>query len=156
MNLQQRFDKKWMPVTESGCWLWVGSLTDKGYGRIRTGSKYSLAHRVSWSLANGDIPAGHGYHGTCVLHRCDTPACVNPDHLFLGTQSENARDCSAKGRWGKARTAGDAHPMAKLTQEEASEILTDERTQRAIAKEYGVSQATISNIKRLKAWVSEV
>jgi hypothetical protein len=79
------------------CWEWTGKKNNKGYGMIRTtGNKsdsFRLAHRISWFLANGDIP--EGFH---VLHRCDNPGCVNPDHLFLGTHLENMRDKLSKGR----------------------------------------------------------
>jgi hypothetical protein len=84
------------------CWLWTGSRSAEGYGSIRVDGKMRKAHRVAWELANGPIPAGAGAHGTCVLHRCDNPSCVNPDHLFLGTNADNARDRQAKGRTASA------------------------------------------------------
>lgn len=95
LPLAERFNKKWQPVTETGCWLWTGAIT-KGYGMIGSGlgdRRTLLAHRVSWELCNGPVPAG--LH---VLHKCDTPACVNPDHLFLGTHTDNMCDMTKKGR----------------------------------------------------------
>lgn len=79
--------------SNSGCWLWIKTLSNKGYGVTTAKGKRYLAHRLSWILHNGDIPGR-----LCILHKCDTPACVNPDHLFLGTQSDNMRDMHRKER----------------------------------------------------------
>lgn len=83
------------------CWNWLGALKDNGYGqltRLGVSKKPLKAHRVAWVLAYGPIPAGSGVHGTCVLHHCDNRRCVNPSHLFLGTNHDNVRDMHAKGR----------------------------------------------------------
>ena len=96
--------------SERGCLLWQGSLTYGGYGRF---DSRRTAHRVSWELANGAIPTGK-----LVLHRCDTPACVNPQHLFLGTPSDNAIDMMKKGR----SCVGRAHWNARLTEEKVEHM----------------------------------
>lgn len=94
--LEQRF---WPKVQKSigGCWLWIaGGDSETGYGRIRVGgrgTKHEVAHRVSWELTNGPIP-----EGLWVLHHCDTPRCVRPDHLYLGTVQDNNADRVARGR----------------------------------------------------------
>lgn len=99
--LAERFWERVERRSGTDCWPWVGYLDENGYGRISEGgycSKLLGAHRVSWEIVNGPIPEGSGYHGTCVLHRCDNPKCVNPDHLFIGSHLDNIADMKAKGR----------------------------------------------------------
>ena len=92
-DIKIRFHKKYIPEPMSGCWLWEGSANEDGYGYISKKNIIVYAHRVSWELHRGPIP-----EGLCVLHTCDTPACVNPDHLWLGTHTDNVRDSVKKGR----------------------------------------------------------
>lgn len=107
--LSERF---WEKVSRSeGCWLWTASITNKGYGRLfALGTGARLAHRVSWELTHGPIP-----QGKCVLHRCDTPLCVRPDHLFLGSMADNARDMVQKGRQRNVPHPGETNGSARLT-----------------------------------------
>lgn len=96
-TLQERFNQKYEIDPKTGCWLWTKTVTNGGYGIIGVGGlrgSMRPAHRVSWCLFHGDIP--DGLH---VLHRCDVPSCVNPDHLFLGTHQDNMNDKMSKGRW---------------------------------------------------------
>ena len=89
----------WAKVQKTdSCWLWTAAKNRFGYGRFMLNGKVVRAHRVAWTLAYGQIPEGAGFHGTCVLHLCDNPMCVNPSHLVLGTQGENCRDMASKGR----------------------------------------------------------
>ena len=127
------------------CVLWDKCTDPQGYGVAWVDGKKVMAHRAAWTKANGPIPAG-----MCVLHRCDTPSCVNPEHLFLGTRGQNNADRAAKKR--SADVSGEKHPMAKLTAHQVLTIREDDRTQSMIAAEYGVTQSCISNIKRRRNW----
>jgi Autographiviridae endonuclease len=93
-----------------GCWEWTASRKPAGYGELRVRGVNLYAHRLSWLISYGTLPAE-----LCVLHRCDNPPCVRPDHLFLGTDNENHRDMRAKGRDSKPpRFVGSGHPMARI------------------------------------------
>lgn len=91
--IAEKLNSKYEPVPESGCWLWTDHLDKDGYGLVRDGKKMKRPHRVSYEIKHGPIQ-----NGLYVLHRCDVRCCVNPDHLFLGTQEDNVRDMIAKGR----------------------------------------------------------
>jgi hypothetical protein len=104
----ERFHSNWERDSKTGCWMWTGSTHDGfGYGAFKIPGKTSLAHRASWILNKGEIPKG-----LCVLHKCDTPACVNPVHLFLGTQKENIHDAVKKGRHKNPILFGDKNPSS--------------------------------------------
>lgn len=97
-----RFNELYTPITESGCWIWIGATDAKGYGLFTVHQRSMRAHRFSFEIHNGEIP--EGFH---VCHSCDIPSCVNPSHLWLGTALENNRDIHNKGRfvqWQRAKT----------------------------------------------------
>jgi len=142
--LAERF---WAKVNTSGeCWQWTGSVRTTGYGQFGwpDGSPRQ-AHRVAWELTYGEIP-----DDLFVCHHCDNKLCVNPDHLFLGTQLDNMRDMRSKGR----AAVLERHPMARLTWVQIDRIRQDHRTQSVIAADYGVSQTLIGKIKRGLVWRS--
>lgn len=131
----------------NGCWLWTGSANNWGYGRVKTTfTKQRGAHRISWELHNGPIPKGLN-----ALHKCDTPRCVNPNHLFLGTLKDNTADAVAKDRHAR----GERMRRNKLTAANVLEIRA--RYQRTMtAKElsalYGVTADTIAAAAVGKTW----
>lgn len=135
------------------CWLWTGGLYRQGYGRFfvagkRRDASQAKAHRVSYEIAHGKIPDGLG-----VLHRCDVRRCVNPAHLYLGTDADNARDRRERGREGDR--SGGRNGRAKLTANDIYEIrkaLADGETQTSLGLRFGVSQKQISKIASGLAW----
>jgi hypothetical protein len=120
---QQSFDEKYIPEPMSGCWLWTNALNLDGYGKFHFELKRSSAHRASWEIHRGPIP-----NGLQVLHKCDVPCCVNPDHLFLGTPKDNAQDCIKKGRRGK------------VSREVAEEIRNSTETLAKLAAKFGLRE----------------
>lgn len=156
--IKERFEEKYIPEPNSGCWLWLGptSRTNKMvYGTIGIGrGRTYKAHRISWTLHNGDIPAG-----IFVLHRCDNPLCVNPQHLFLGTHADNMADMAKKGR---ARTGpkekkarGESIWKSKILEGDIREIFKLYRggeKSKNIAKKFGISQNQILCILRRQYW----
>lgn len=142
----------WENVSKAdGCWEWTGFRDPNGYGRLSVadekGRRPVLAHRLSWELAFGSIPDGAG-----VLHRCDNPPCVRPDHLFLGDQKANMIDCSQK----KRTTFGERSTSARLDANQVREIReryaegTD--TYQSLAATYGVGAATIADVVARRTW----
>jgi hypothetical protein len=127
---------------------------------IRTQTGMKLVHRVAWELWRGSVPTG-----LCVLHHCDNPPCFNPDHLFLGTDADNAADKYAKGRENIQRGAGHwsrRHPdriprgeetgSAVLTVDQVRAIRVDTRTLEAIAAAYGITKSGVAHIKKRRTW----
>jgi HNH endonuclease len=150
-----RFEALIMPVPMCGCWLWMGAPCDASktgqYGRFRIpGEGQQRSHRVSWQLYRGPIPAGLE-----VLHHCDIQPCVNPAHLFLGTNDDNVADRVAKGRTGYQARPGEAHPMHRLTEIDVRTIRTryaEGEAGRALAAEFAINPATVSEIVHFRKW----
>lgn len=151
-TLAERFATKYEPEPMSGCWLWTGAVRGpKGhqYGHIRLGGidqPITAAHRVSWELANGRRPCTD----EVVMHKCDNPLCVNPDHLALGTLSDNTRDSVTKGRFN--RPSGERHVNAKLTDVSVRDIRTRRHSAKYYASKYGVNEITVYNVMSGVAW----
>lgn len=136
------------PEPNSGCWLWIGGLNSSGYGKIRHKGKMQRAHRISYELHYGSIPPGMQ-----VCHRCDVRSCVNPDHLFMGSDLDNAKDREAKGRGNQPK--GRSNAWAKLTEQQVIEIRAKKangQTARSIAREYGIAHSSVLNIYHGKKW----
>lgn len=169
LNLAQKHIARfWAKVDRSagtdGCWLWTGGHDRGGYGRFSVGYQRIRAPRLAWELAHGPVP-----DGLWVLHNCptgDNPSCVNPAHLWLGTNRENTADKVAKGRHSRGdqhgmhlhperARRGEACPFAKLT-DDAVRLIRAElalgTTGLALARRYGVDPKTITNIKHGRIW----
>lgn len=147
------FDAKVFPEPNSGCWLWTGAgaKSKNGiYGKARIAGKSISAHRISWMIYRGSIPDGIN-----VCHRCDNPSCVNPDHLFLGTQSDNMSDMHAKGRHKAVRPIGVRNKASKLTEEQVRSVKFGSLSALSasdVADRIGVSRGTIEFIRSGKTW----
>jgi hypothetical protein len=126
-----------------GCWIWPHWKDRDGYGRTTFHQKTAIAHRIAYVLTYGPIPLG-----VYVLHRCDTPPCCNPHHLFLGTQRENCADAKSKDR----HTRGERNGSSKLTPTQVIAIRADRRRQIDIAATYNIRQTTVSEIKLRHRW----
>ncbi len=136
----------YIPVPESGCWLWLGSWSTSGYGRIgSSGKKPMTVSRLFYEAFKGPIP-----DGAVICHKCDTPPCCNPDHLFAGTKADNNADMARKGRARKA--AGEHNSAVKLTEPEVRSIHADNRSNTKVARTYGVSRGTVIGIRRGYLW----
>ena len=150
----ERRELFWAQVDKNGpggCWLWKGWLLNSGYGETTIRCKKITAHRASYIWANGPIPKGK-----IVLHSCDVPTCVNPEHLSLGTDADNVRDCHAKGR----AALGERNRSSKLTAEKVRAIRAEywggKRASPSnaveLAAKYGVNRGTIVMVALGRSW----
>jgi hypothetical protein len=146
--LTERF---WAKVNKTEtCWLWTAMTNKFGYGKIGAGGDFGsmlYAHRVSWEMHNGPVP-----EGLCVLHRCDNPSCVNPDHLFIGTHADNVADKERKGRGGKQ---GVHNSQAKLDPDKVRQVrdrLASGESYATVGSAYGVTPSTIQAVAEGRTW----
>jgi hypothetical protein len=145
-NTRAMFEKKF--IVTPGCWLWMGKLHPRGYGRFR-GKTGDMAPRFSYECYRGEIPPGMQ-----VCHKCDNPQCVNPDHLFLGTNQDNVDDKVRKGR----HPVGETCTSAKLTEAQVLEARalyvprSKEFSTRKLAEKFGITHGQMWRIVAKKAW----
>ena len=145
-SVEERFHGFYIPEPNSGCWLWFGGYGQKGHGVFRGhGGRQIQAHRFQWEFIFGSIP-----EGLWVLHKCDNPPCVNPEHLFLGTCQDNHDDMIRKGR--KVVPIGEAHPKTQLTNQDVLNIRADTRALAVIGAEYGFDKQHVWKIKKRWYW----
>jgi hypothetical protein len=153
-SLRERFEAKITKLPEApGCWLWTGARSVHGYGKLGVRGRTTLAHRLNYEWHHGSIP-----EGISVLHRCDVPACVRPDHLWLGLQQDNVRDSLKKGRHRpppRHGLCGEALPQSRLTEAAVRDIVDSYGRGvlgRTLATRYGVDHATISLVIHGHTW----
>lgn len=145
-GVRRRFWSK-VRFTDS-CWLWESAGDANGYGRFRVGRRVRLAHRVAWELTFGPVP-----EGGLVLHHCDNPPCVRPDHLYVGTYRDNAQDMLARNR--RAYSRGEEHPSARLTLSQVEEIRRlagSGWSHRRLAALFGVGKSTVTSVLSGRTW----
>ena len=141
------FERHAGKIDRSGeCWVWTAQRDDDGYGRVQIGKTPRRPHRVAYEIAYGAIPAG-----ALVLHRCDNPSCVRPDHLFLGTHADNVRDRDAKGRTARGSRQGgailDEARVARMRSLRRSGV-----SARRLATSFGVSEPTVYAVLSRRMW----
>ncbi len=148
----KRFWSKVIITTPDKCWIWIGEKAKYGYGRFKNGPKKHdrvMAHRVAYFLTFGKIKEGYK-----ILHKCDNPPCCNPDHLYQGTQKQNACDMVSRGRHRFAK--GVAHPNAKLSDKQVAQIrimyAPGVVSHKKLSKLFSVSERLIYNIIHRKSW----
>lgn len=147
----RRFQSSYVVDSLSGCWLWNRVVTWQGYGKFHLNGTLP-AHRAAWQLHRGPIP-----EEAHVLHKCDKPACVNPEHLFLGTHLENMRDKVRKAR--QFRPAGDRNGHAKLTNAQAKEarrLHLAGASADALCQRFGLSHSSVSALLNRKTYADAI
>lgn len=146
--LAEAFHEKYVKGSEGDCWVWIASKMKTGYGQINTrDGRVITAHRFSYQLHKGDIPSG-----MFVCHTCDNRACVNPDHLWLGTAKDNSQDMLRKGRGISNPVRGSKNHAAKLTEKQVAQIYTSDKSHTEIAKQFGVTASCVLSIKKGLSW----
>lgn len=152
INPRQRFDEKVDVRGPNDCWEWLARKTHQGYGRFNLRGVNCQANRVAWELEFGAIP--EGMH---VLHRCDNPSCVNPSHLWLGTNADNVADRVRKGR--NPRMDGERNPRQKLSFADVLKIRERFRSgepSKRLASEYGIARGYVPQLARGVTWGSRL
>ena len=144
----ERFLKRVQVGNPDECWNWTGARMKSGWhGEWNSSNGIELVHRAAWRLMKGPIPGK-----LCVLHRCDNPICVNPTHLFLGTQRENMKDMWAKGRAKPGVSLGEKHGMSKVTVEKVNEIRSSSMSGKELAAKFGITPTTVCDIRKFRTW----
>jgi len=162
-KIKDRFVSSYEVDQETGCWLWVRMRTPNGYGRFHCRNRKWRAHRAAYTIFVGDIPPG-----MCICHHCDTPLCVNPAHLFVGTQRDNVHDMIRKGRKAPSplplgvgarvsrdtnyKRIGELNGKAILNGERALLIAFSKERIATLAARYGVSPTTVGHVRGGRSW----
>ena len=143
MEFEKRFKNKIKVSDDNDCWIWLGAKSKKGYGRFKINGKLYSPHRIILELEGIKIP-----NNLFVCHKCDNPSCVNSKHLFIGSRSDNMKDCFKKGR-----LVNNAKRKLNLNQiKEIRKLIKEGLTEREIAKRFSISYQTVNAIKHKKIW----
>ena len=151
---EQRFWSKYIPEPNSGCWLWLGTMSNNGYGVDGIGSyrdgtqRQVTAHRLSCEYSHGPAPSPEHQ----ALHKCDVKLCVNPAHLYWGTRKDNARDAVERGRVGGRPLPGAQNGRARLTESDARYIISSSESGAALGRRFGISGTQVGYIRSGKSW----
>jgi hypothetical protein len=149
--IADRLERWSIPEPNSGCTLWLGAACKHGYGRIQVpGRGPKLAHRIAYEVKNGPIP-----EGLKLLHKCDNPGCINPDHLQPGTQAENVADMMAKGRENRDPRPyhqGTKNPNSYITEDLVRNVLLSDLPQKAAAYHFGIAGSWVQRIRAREVW----
>ena len=154
MTDSERFWSKYIPEPNSGCWLWMGTLSNNGYGVDCFGSmkdgtrRYSTTNRLACELSHGPAPSKEHQ----ALHKCDVKLCINPSHLYWGTRKDNGRDAKERGKTGGISRPGSANPRARLTESQAIEVLKSKEPAKVFVEKYGITRTQVSYIRNGKSW----
>lgn len=147
---RERFHQFYERRSDDECWPWIRSLDGHGYGQMKVGGRKQIASRIAYLLHYERQPGSY-----MVCHTCDNPRCVNPHHLWLGTNKQNQNDCVTKGRQRNGCHAGSRNANSLITEQDVTDILlkiSQGMTNKAIAEQYGVTHSSISLIRRGKSW----
>ena len=145
MSVLERFEAKYIPEPNSGCWIWLSHLDKKGYGQFYLPPRNMVrAHTAAWELYRGSRKE------LCVLHSCDVRCCVNPDHLRLGTHQENMNDRERRKR--REPPQGVKNGRATISEETVRAIRNDKRSPRLMVRDYGVPYSTLQKIRNRQTW----
>lgn len=148
MSEEDIFWRNLVPLSQDECWVYQGYCSPStGYGSIKSHQRKCDAHRVSWKIHYGPIPAG-----LLVCHKCDNRPCCNPHHLFLGTHKDNMQDMSMKGRARPPCLKGEAAGPAKLKEWQVVEIRKAQGSLSSIGRQYGISHTMVRFIKKRRSW----
>lgn len=143
LDVWKRIELNTIPEPNSGCWLWAGATTKAGYGLISVKNKRNYVHRLSYQINCHEIP-----ENMCILHKCDTPSCCNPDHLSIGSIQDNNSDMVKKRR----HCLGEKQGKSKLLAKDVLEIRKSNKPLIELAKTYNVSIAAVCQAKSGKRW----
>lgn len=151
--IENRFNRQVLRGAEEDCWLWTGAQTRVHYGSFKVRERMFLSHRVAYLLHHRSFPlyAEDGRYA-CACHRCDTPLCMNPAHLFIGSTVDNNHDRHHKGRSSGGKLSGEACSWHKLTEADVLAIHADHDTAPVVGAKYGVSESLIYQIRKGVTW----